>query len=235
MIEIKDVGYAYKGKEHFAVRDMSFGLEKGLITCMLGHNGAGKTTILKIIAGVLRPDCGEILYHGVKVDKGTYPDYRKEVAYFDKDWCIANKTIRFNVDFFRPLYGGFDEKCFDELMKRFRMAGTDDKIVSELSSGQKVKFAIAFYLATKPSYIILDEPLATLDPVVKTEIVEVLSDEARGRDMGVLISTHLLEEISDVTDYIVMIEDGKLVLKGDRESVFESYGATRLSEVFCKR
>ncbi|MCR5586173.1 MAG: ABC transporter ATP-binding protein [Lachnospiraceae bacterium] len=161
-------------------------------------------------------------------------EYHARVAYVGMPWCIKTLSIRENVEFFSPLYPNFDENLFYEMMEKFGVSEELNQVYMALSKGQQVKSEIAFAIARNPEYIIMDEPLANLDPVVKTEIVNVFIELARNRGIGLCISTHLVEEVSDIVDYVALIENGELVEYGDRETVFEKHETTRLRDVVSR-
>ena len=236
MIEIKNMEYRYgtgvKKSVKFEVKDASLKLEKGYISCLLGKNGAGKTTLFSLIYGMLKPRHGEILWDGNPVTKKNLADYRQNVAYVGETWCLAGLTVDHNIEMLSGLYPSFDKTYFDSLMK---LAGIDrvrDSLFGSLSKGEKVKVEIAFALARRPKYIILDEPLANIDPVFKIDILDLLQKGVSDNEIGVLLSTHLLDEISDMVDYINVMEDGRIITSGTRFEVLGEDGDAQLRDIF---
>jgi ABC-2 type transport system ATP-binding protein len=128
-------------------------------------------------------------------------------------------TVADNIELFRTLYDRFDEEIFLKLANKFGLGNRIDSKYSILSRGQKVKADIAFAIAVKPKYIIPDEPYAGLDEVSKQDITEILQSRVSEDNVGIFISTHIIDEIEDVADFIVMMKDGKIVKSGDRDSV----------------
>ena len=238
MIEIKDMEFRYgsvtKKEKKFEVKDASLKLEKGYISCLLGKNGAGKTTLLSLMYGMLKPKKGELLWDGKPVTKNNLTEYRQNVAYIGENWCLQGLTVDHNIEMLSGLYPSFDKTYFDSLMK---LAGADrvrESLFGKLSKGEKVKVEIAFALARRPKYVILDEPLANIDPVFKIDILDILQKGVSDNEIGILLSTHLLDEISDMVDYINVMEDGRITTSGTRFEVLGEDGNAQLRDVFRK-
>lgn len=238
MIEIKDMEFRYgsvtKKEKKFEVKDASLKLEKGYISCLLGKNGAGKTTLLSLMYGMLKPKKGELLWDGKPVTKNNLTEYRQNVAYIGESWCLQGLTVDHNIEMLSGFYPSFDKTYFDSLMK---LAGADrvrESLFGKLSKGEKVKVEIAFALARRPKYVILDEPLANIDPVFKIDILDILQKGVSDNEIGILLSTHLLDEISDMVDYINVMEDGRITTSGTRFEVLGEDGNAQLRDVFRK-
>lgn len=236
MIELKNIGYKYAKKvknkdKRFELKDASLKIEKGYISCLLGKNGAGKTTLLSLIYGMLKPNSGEVLWDGERVDGRNLMDFRKDTAFVGGAWCVDSMTVEHNVEMLSQLYPSFDKEYFDTLMK---VAGADrirDSVFGTLSKGEKVKAEICFMLARRPGIIILDEPLANIDPVFKVDILALLQKAVSDNEIGVLISTHLLDEISDMVDYINVLDDGCIVKSGSRFEILGDDGEKSLRDL----
>ena len=200
----------------FAIRDVFINAEPGYITCLLGKNAAGKTTLLSLLYGMLRPKSGKVSWDGKEVNYKNLAAYHREVAYFGEAWCASGLTVNKNVEMLSTLYPTFDRKLFDSLITLAQAESTLDKYYIELSTGEKAKVEIAFLLARKPKLLIMDEPLANIDPVFKADILELLQKGVADNGTGVLISTHLIDEISDMVDYIYVLDNGEIKKHGSR-------------------
>ena len=200
----------------FAIRDVFIEAKPGYITCLLGKNAAGKTTLLSLLYGMLKPKSGNVSWEGKQINDKTLAAYRRDVAYFGETWCSQSLTVNKNVEMLSILYPTFDRETFDSLITLAQAEGTLNKRYMDLSAGEKAKVEIAFLLARKPKLIILDEPLANIDPVFKIDILELLQKSVADNGTGVLISTHLIDEISDMVDYIYVLDNGKIVKHGSR-------------------
>jgi ABC-2 type transport system ATP-binding protein len=233
MLQVKSLNYKVKNAGgSFAIKDVSFDLEDGYMMCLLGRNAAGKTTLLDMIYGMITQDSGEVLWQGRNVWDNLY-EFHKHVAYIgDSNWCFTEKGMDENVAVLSLLYDEFDQKLYDEYIRLFGLTEADRKqAYSDLSTGQKRQFQLAFSLARRPNLMILDEPLANLDPVIKVDLMELLHRKAMEDNMGILISTHLVEDISDMVDFIGIMDDGEMKIFGDRESVFETFNSESLREL----
>ncbi len=224
MITCKNVSYSYKGKKKPAVDQVSLTLQDKYFTALVGHNGAGKTTLMKLLFGALRPLEGEICVEGKAIRPNDLYAVRQKVFFVTQEavWNLDG-TIRFSADLLGRLYPGFVWDDFVKILKLLDYStGSEDRLslkYSVLSRGEKMKVAIAFGLACHPSYMILDEPFANLDPVVKTDVAALLHEGVVSQKMGVLVSTHLVDEITDMVDYVAVMEKGRLVSCGDREEI----------------
>lgn len=220
---IKAEGLGYHSRK-FKMQDVSFELEDGYILTLLGKNGAGKTTLLDMLYGVLKPNKGHVYWNDVDVTgvqaieaQAEYGHFRDEVAYVsDKVWCMDEIPVEKNIALFSGLYQHWDAERFETILERLRFPKERlQERYGELSTGQKMQVQIAFHLARNPRLLLMDEPMANLDPVVKTDFWDLLSHQCRDEDMGLIISTHLVEEINDITDYIAVLKDGNIAAYGE--------------------
>ncbi len=232
MLSIKNMSYSY-GKKGFKIQDINIDFEGGYFTTLLGKNGAGKTTLLSLMYKLLLPKTGAVVLNGEEIGMKNLCDFKRDVAYVDDNgWCRESMTLNENVDFFSSLYDKFDKKEFDDYLNTFELdCDLNEKHFSELSKGEQMKYLIAFALARKPKYLIMDEPFTNLDPIVKTDLIEAIHREVTGRNMGVIMSTHLVEDVSDITDYIAIMEEGKIKLFGDRDTVMTDKNVMSLREL----
>jgi ABC-2 type transport system ATP-binding protein len=237
MLQVKNLSYKVKkAKGSFQLQDISFEMEEGYMMCLLGRNGAGKTTLLDMIYGLIKPDSGEVLWDGKNIRKNP-AIFRNAVAYMGmEDGCFNGRSMDENKAFLGLLYENFDSEIYEQYMELFELEESDrTKPYGELSTGQKRKFQLAFALARKPRFFIMDEPFASLDPVVKVDLLEVLHESVTREHMGILLSTHLVEDISDMVDYIGILEEGRMTVFGDRERVLEDYGSNSLRELILEK
>ncbi|MCR5149314.1 MAG: ABC transporter ATP-binding protein [Eubacterium sp.] len=237
MLQAENIKFRYKSGK-FEVMDISLNIEEGYIYCLLGENGCGKTTTMKLLYGMLTPDKGKVSWNGKTVTEDgriknkILAEYHREVAFTGTEWCAEGVSVKANVDILSKLYPSFDMNYFESLIKKAGLSGEMDKKYAALSRGQKVKIEIAFNLAKKPKLMILDEPLANLDPVYKVDILEILQNAVAEDNLSIIISTHLLDEITDMVDYIIFMKNGEITDFGDRESILADKGKTELRELF---
>lgn len=220
MIKLRDLSYSYDDKD-FRLDKINLEIEPGYVTVLVGYNGCGKTTLMRNMYGSLIPKSGEVLYDDKKIDFENLAEYHKDVAFVGKSLFADYYTIEENVELFKNLYDRFDEEMFLNLINKFDLANRIDSRFGILSRGQKVKVEIAFVISLKPKYLILDEPFAGLDEISKQDIVEILQNRINEDNMGVFVSTHLLDEIEDIADFVIMMKGGRIIKQGDRDSVIK--------------
>lgn len=231
-IEAKNLTFHYgrkKRNDDFFINNVSLKLEPGYISCLLGNNGAGKTTLMSLLYGILPLNSGEILWNKAPLTKDRMIDFRREIAISSDSWCSDDMTVNQNIEMLSILYPSFDLEHFQKLMKLSGMEQSYDKIYNTLSTGERVKVQLSFLLARKPKYLLLDEPLANIDPIFKIDILDLLQQEVAENEVGILISTHLIDEISDMVDYVYVMDKGQLVESGSR---FDVLGEGNLRDLF---
>lgn len=201
-IESKHLTKTYGKKT--AVQDISLTLEPGLVYAMLGPNGSGKTTWMKMAAGLVKPDSGEILYNGSSVGVES----KKEVAYMSTEpyfysWMTAKDIGKYYEDFFDD----FSMDTYRQMLSRMEL--TEDMKAQKMSSGMMAKLKIAVTMSRKAKVYLLDEPLNGIDLLARDEIMRSIL-EAMAPDVTLVVSSHLLEELEKVTDAAIFMKDGCL-------------------------
>lgn len=220
MLEVQNLSYSTKT---FSMENVSFSLDDGYLMTLLGRNGAGKTTLFDLVYGRIEPLSGKVLWNDIDVTGMKAIDilYHDEVAYVGgRSWCIDGIGAGENIKLLSCLYSRWDQKHFDEMLEM--MEFTKEEYTTkfeELSTGKQMQLQLAFALARHPKLLLLDEPMANLDPVVKTDIWELLIRTIEKENISIIISTHLVEEVNDITDYIGLLDNGRLVKFGDREQI----------------
>ena len=225
MLEVKNLCFSYHHGRKFRLQDIHFSIEEGMVMCLLGKNGAGKSTLLNLIFGSLWKKEGEICINHQKLCKGNLAGLHQEMAYVgDEQWCFTGISVEENIAILSKLYEDFDLDHFRHIGRELAFPEwAMSRRVSDLSTGQAQKLAIAFAMARRPKLLLLDEPFAGLDAVSRVDLSGLLSEAARNRQMTIVISTNLTDDISGMTDYIGVLADGQMKLFGDRETVFEQY------------
>ena len=226
MLEMKNVTYIYEDQT-VALKDISMDLSKGSCIGIIGSNGAGKSTLFLNFTGVLRPKQGQIFYDEkpMKYDKASLRELRKQVSivFQDPDKQIFFSKVYDDVAFaLRNL--GVDEK---EINHRVNIALASvgakdfaDKPVHFLSHGQKKRVAIAGVIAMDSEIIFMDEPSAGLDPVATTQVEEIIKSLSEQDRKKVVISSHDMDLIYKVCDYVYVMDEGSIIAHGDVSEVF---------------
>lgn len=223
MIEIKNASKKYKKVK--ALDNISFEIHEGKITCILGINGVGKSTILKSICGLVKLDRGEILIDGEKIDYKTY----EKVAFVpDVDNYFAQLTIKESFEFMKEFYKKWDrEKAYD-MLKLFNL--TDDKKISELSKGNIARVKIIIGFAQNAKYTILDEPFSGIDIFKREDFLGVMTKYV-GDEQSIIITTHEIAEIEMIADDVILIDEGKLSLVFNAEKTREEEGKSIIDKM----
>lgn len=239
MLEAKNI--KYRVSRSFSLSDINISVPEGYLTCLLGKNGAGKSTLMNVLYGCLIPQGGTVSFGGEEIiRRGRKSSHLNRMTSFHRDaafiadmkWCVGKMSIDENVSFLRCMYESFDDEEFERIMNVFEFGEGDRKKKYDLlSTGQKMQFQIAFHMARHPKLYLMDEPLANLDPVIKEDILELVRSKISGENASVLMSTHLVEEISDMVDYIGIMENGKMKAFGNRDEISEEFGAESIREL----
>ncbi|MGL5693014.1 MAG: ABC transporter ATP-binding protein [Peptostreptococcaceae bacterium] len=227
MIEVRNVVKKYKRVR--ALDDISFCIEEGKVTCILGTNGVGKSTILKSMAGLVRVDSGEILIDNEKLSNKMYD----KLAFVpDIDIHFPQFTIKETFDFMKVFYKNWnDEKAYD-MLKLLDLS--DDRYISKLSKGNKARIKIILGFAQEAKYILMDEPFSGIDIFKREEIIELMMGYMTD-EQSIVITTHEIPEIEMIVDDVILIDEGKFVCKFNAEEVREVEGKSivdKMREVY---
>ncbi|MBR3461893.1 MAG: ABC transporter ATP-binding protein [Clostridiales bacterium] len=218
MIEVRNLNKSYK---RFKLENASFVLRPGKVTGLIGANGAGKSTILRSLIGLVKKDSGEILVDGNKVnDLGE----KLKVGYVCQDLKIyAGQKMSDVAGFVKDIYkDSWDNGLYEHYLKD--VFGFDyDLKIKELSTGMRVKFFIALELAKKPECLLLDEVTSGLDPMVRDDVLDILLQITRDDNIPVFMSSHITEDLEKIADYIVYIDSGHILLEDTVENIRKNY------------
>lgn len=223
MIEVKHVKKKYKKVK--ALDDVSFNIEEGKITCILGVNGVGKSTILKAIAGLVKPNSGEILIDGEKFSQQTY---NKLAFVTDIDIHFNHLNIKETFDLMKLFYKNWDEERAYEMLRMFSL--TDDKKISELSKGNKARVKIIIGFAQRAKYILLDEPFSGIDIFKREEFINAMLTLMED-DESIVITTHEIGEIEQIVDDVIILNNGKIEQIFNAEEVRQNEGKSILDKM----
>ena len=191
-----------------AVDNFSLKMEKGHIYGLIGPNGAGKTTIMKMMAGLTEPDSGNMKFFGSE----QVGKKRSRMSFIiEEPYMEMNMTARENMKYLMYLRGVADEKRIDELLEYVGLAGTGKKTAGKFSLGMRQRLGLAMSLISKPEIMVLDEPINGLDPEGILDIRKMLAGLSAKENMTILISSHILKELSTLcTDYAI-VREGSLI------------------------
>lgn len=221
-IEIKNLTKKYKG---FSLTNLSLTLPEGCIMGLIGENGAGKSTAVKSILGIVRPDSGEIKIFGEPVNDKQKNDIG---VVLDEVGIPELFNIHEVNAVMKKSFTNWSEETFFSYMKRFKLP--EKKKFKTFSKGMKMKLSIAVALSHNAKLLILDEPTSGLDPVVRDEIVEILNEFTRDESHSILISSHIVSDLEKLCDYIAFVHNGRLMLCEEKDRLLEQYGFINTTE-----
>lgn len=216
------------GPSDYAVKDISFSIQKGEFVAILGHNGSGKSTVAKLMNGLLLPEKGNVTVFGMSTGKPeNLFEIRKRVGmvFQNPDNQMIATIVEDDIAFGPENIGIEPEEIsrrVDWALRCVGMEGYRTASSFRLSGGQKQRIAIAGVLAIKPQVLVLDESTAMLDPIGRKEVLDVVKSLNRDQGMTVVLITHFMEEASQA-DRIIVLNDGEKVLEGTPRQVFSEY------------
>lgn len=220
-----------KSYPSFTLKEVSFALPQGTVMGFIGRNGAGKSTTLKSILGLVHPDKGQVTF--MEQDVAQNEQYMKEnigVVLGGIDF-YAQKKIKTITDVTRRFYPNWEEEKYRHYLSLFGLDET--KRVRELSDGMRVKYLIALALSHQAKLLILDEPTSGLDPVSRDELTELFRAIVADGSRSILFSTHITSDLEKCADHITFIKDGEIFYTGAKADFLTEYAhlGTTLEEI----
>jgi ABC-2 type transport system ATP-binding protein len=216
MIEVREITKRFGRKE--VLKGVSFTAEKGEITCLIGVNGVGKTTIMNAIMNLTPIQSGEILIDGQKINKRSY---EKIMFIPDAITMLPQMTIQQAMQFMDDFYESWNEKRAKELLDFFKLE--EGNKISNLSKGNTAKINLLLGLALDVDYLLMDEPFSGIDIFSREQIADVFTSHLV-EDRGVIITTHEISDIEHLIDKAVILNDGTVVKSFYTEEVREKEG-----------
>lgn len=229
-LEIKDLNKSFSG---FSLENLNLTLPCGCIMGLIGENGAGKSTTIRLILDMIRKDSGSVTVLGkdneknirlLKEDIGVVTD---EIGIPE---CLTAKQVG---KIMKHTFKNWDSNEYSRLLKKLSLP--DNKQFKEFSRGMKMKLGIAVAMSHNAKLLLLDEPTSGLDPVIRDEVVEMFYDFTRDENHSILISSHIVSDLEKLCDYIAFLHKGKLLLCEEKDRLLSEYGivhctAEQLSE-----
>lgn len=225
ILKVDNLSYRYGNSKQNTLNHISLDLNNGQIVGLLGPNGSGKTTILKIIAGLLKNIEGNIL-----IDNQNVSTYTKSIISYLPDSLYLNEkdTIKDSVSFFKDMYKDFDENTMYELLDKMNI---DSKTtIKKLSKGNKEKVQLALCLSRKAKIYILDEPIGGVDPANREFLLNTIFT-TYAKDSLMIISTHLISDIENIIDRAIFIKNGSIIID-DQTTTLISVHQKSLNDLF---
>lgn len=229
MLTVKDLSKTFRNR--MVVNDLNFTLEKGACTALIGPNGAGKTTTLRMLTGLIRPTKGTITYTEVK------DDFRHTIGYLPQypqfyNWMTGEEFLVYCS----KLYGISrleTKKRTEQLLAKVDLIDAKNKSIQTYSGGMKQRLGIAQALIHQPKILFLDEPVSSLDPIGRREVLTLMKQLKE--TMTILFSTHILNDADEVSDSLIVLKDGKMVEEGTMDHLQAKYTTSKIVVQFAKQ
>ena len=217
MIEVKDLVKTFDGFP--ALDGANITVPDGGVYGLVGPNGAGKSTVIRHLTGIYRPDSGQVLVEG----EGVYenPEKKALLAAIPDDWYFfPSATIRDMMRFYRGFYPGFDASRYEKFKEVFSIP--ERSVIRRLSKGMQKQAAFWLTMCCRPKYLILDEPVDGLDPVMRRQVWSLMMSDVTEHGTTVLVSSHNLRELEDVCDHVGIMNKGRVLIERSLSALQEN-------------
>jgi ABC-2 type transport system ATP-binding protein len=211
---------------HFSLENIHLELPTGSIMGFIGANGAGKSTTIRILMGLVHQDAGSVrvLGHAMPADQAAA---KLDIGFVSEDMRLYGQaTLAWHMDFLRPIYPRWDQSYAESLTRRFDLK--PQQKIKGLSHGQRVKAALLLALARRPRLLVLDEPTTGLDPVARVEVLDELMAALADEERTILFSSHNTLDVEQISDQITFIDRGRIIDSDDKEAFLDRWRRLRL-------
>jgi ABC-2 type transport system ATP-binding protein len=222
VLEVKNLKKKFKD---FTINNINFTLGKGYIMGFIGPNGAGKSTTIKLIMNLLKKDAGEIKIFGLDNIKHEKEIKNRIGFVFDENYFYEELTVMEMKRIIAPFYKNWNDDVFNKYIKEFSLSPRIK--IKELSKGMKMKFSIAVALSHDADLLIMDEPTSGLDPIIRSELLDILTFLIQDDNKSVFFSTHITSDLDKIADYITFINNGNIVFSCAKDDILDKYGLVK--------
>ena len=224
ILQIQNLSKSYK---EFQLKNVSFSVPSGSIVGFVGENGAGKTTTIKLILNEMKRDSGSVRIFGMDNMKDERKIKEQIGVVFDESYFHGEFKAGDISTILSKVFENWDRALFDHYLTQFKLPS--NKIIKEYSKGMKMKLSIASALAHKPRLLILDEATSGLDPIMRSEILDIFLDFIQDETHSVLFSSHITSDLEKVADYVVFIHEGQIIFDRPKDELIYSCGILKCS------
>ncbi|MCM3455787.1 ABC transporter ATP-binding protein [Heyndrickxia oleronia] len=222
VIEIQNVHKSFEG---FQLKDLTLTVKKGFVTGFIGGNGVGKSTTIKLIMNLLKPDSGTISVFGL-----NYKEHEKEIKQrigfvYDENVFYDHLTLAEMKEIVKRSYVNWDDQLFNDYVKTFNLPLT--KKIKSFSKGMMMKASLSIALSHHAELIIMDEPTSGLDPIFRRELLDILHQLMQDGNKTIFFSTHITTDLDTIADYITFIHQGEHIFTKELYQIEEEYAIVK--------
>lgn len=218
ILRVENLNKSYKD---FSLTDVTFSLPEGCITGFIGINGAGKTTTLRTILGLTKKASGNIQIFGLDMEKDA-KQIKNRIGVVLDDGCFYDElSLSEMKSIISSAYTTWSEQDFKRYMDMFSLEPRQK--ISTLSKGMKMKYALALALSHNAELLIMDEPTSGLDPLIRSQLLKVLTNYMENGGKGVFFSTHITSDLDKIADMLIMINNGRIVFQEEKDFLLDNY------------
>lgn len=227
VIEVRNLVKEY---DKFKLSNVSFSIPNGCVAGFIGLNGQGKTTTIRTMLGLSKKTSGQVKILGKDIDECEKEIKDKIGVVFDDGYLYESLKMKDMKSIVAKSYTKWDERVYRGFMERFSL--NENQVISTLSKGMRMKFALTLALSHHAELLIMDEPTSGLDPLVRKELLAILSEFMENGGKGVLYSSHITSDLDKFSDIIVFINDGEIVFVEDKDYLLDSFVAVKGDKKF---
>lgn len=222
-----------KNYQDFTLDHVSFEIPQGSIVGLIGENGAGKSTIIKAVLGLIKKDDGEITLFG-RQDGALNKEIKEQIGVvFDGSNFSGDLSPRKLNKVFKDIYRSWDEDLYISLLEK--MAVPVNQKIKTFSKGMKMKLSLVAAFAHHPKLLILDEATSGLDPVMRDEILDMFLEFVQDEENSILVSSHITSDLEKVADYIIFVHNGSVIFSKPKDELLENYGIIKCGDAAFER
>ena len=218
ILEVTGLNKSYKD---FSLTDVSFTLPEDCITGFIGVNGSGKTTTIRAILGLTQKASGTIKVFGKDMETNEQELKNRIGVVLDEGYFYDELTMDEMKSIIAPAYSGWSDKDYKEYMDRFSL--NPRQKIATLSRGMRMKFALTLALSHGADLLIMDEPTSGLDPLVRSQLLEIMTDYMKQGGKGVFFSTHITSDLDKVADMLILIHGGKILFEKEKDYLLDNH------------